>query len=93
MGWSVTLTTDRDVTESDMDKIVSELPQWMQGFGRAKQEWGYSLAADVRRDSPREVRCSGSCSISGKMAEGFCEAFARRLEHIGCKVVIGDMSV
>lgn len=94
MGWDVTLTTDRDVTPADMDKIVDELPQWMRGdWPKPKQQWGYSLAADLRLDSPRKVRCSGSCSISGKIAEGFCEAMARRLEHIGCKVVIGEMSV
>jgi hypothetical protein len=93
MGWDVTLTTDRDVTEADMDKIVTELPEGLRGHGGGKQTWGYSLAADVRLDTPREIRCSGSCTMSGHIAAGFCEAMARRLERMGCKVVIGEMSV
>jgi hypothetical protein len=93
MGWDIILTTNKDVTEKDVDRIVSKLPEWMLGPFGGKQDWGWSLACDVHLDSPRKIRCGGSCGISGQIAEGFCEAFARRLEHWGYKVKIGEMSV
>jgi hypothetical protein len=94
MGWDITLTTDKDVTEADMDEIVSGLPEWMRGPFYSKQSWGYSLSTDVRLESPRKVRCSGSCSISGKIAEEFCREFAQMLKRqVGGRVRVGKMSV
>ncbi len=46
MGWDIEITTDKSVSETLMDEIISELPPRLQGWG-GKQKWGWSLACDI----------------------------------------------
>ena len=106
MSWSIHVETDKDVSEADIDVIVAGMPDWMttKGHGAwfkgSKQQWGWSLAVDVHKpepngcSTPRSIWCGGSCSISGQVAERFCEEFARMIAaRLGCKATPTPMSV
>ena len=91
MGWNIDLKTDKPMTEAVVEEVIAELPASLSsGFG--KQEWGWSLAVDVRLRNPQELGLSGSYGMSGKIAEGAAEAFARRLEKRGFQVTCSEMS-
>lgn len=91
MGWNIDLQTDKPMTEMVIEEVIAELPASLQqGFG--KQQWGWSLAVDVRLNNPRELGLSGSYGISGKIAECAAKEFAHRLEMRGFKVMCGEMS-
>ncbi len=105
MGWSIYIKTDKQLTEKIIEEVIADLPASMRQGG-GKQRWGWSLAVDVTlknyiwladakgtvKDEPRELMLSGSFGQSGMIAEGFAEAFARRLEKRGFKVNVGKMS-
>lgn len=99
MSWSIYITATKKITESDIDKVVSELPtKFKDKFNGAmkgtKQSWGWSLAVDLRLNSYRRILCSGSCGISGCIAEEFCDHFSKELaKHLDCKVKVWKMSV
>lgn len=90
MGWSIDITTSKDVSENDIDEIINDLPDFLtQGFG--KQKWGWSLAVDLCLRSSREISLSGSYSMSGENSELFAEAFARRLGKRGIPCSVGRL--
>ena len=90
MGWNINITTEKDVSENDIEEIIADLPETLShGFG--KQQWGWSLAVDLRLRDAREIGLSGSYGMSGKIAEGFAEAFARRLEKRGIPCDVGSL--
>jgi len=100
MSWSIQISTDRGVTNSDIDAIVKELPDDLKRpFGGSKQSWGWSCAVDVSCigryvNDNRKISLSGSCSISGNVAEFFANEFARLIrKRLGCKTRIGKMHV
>ena len=60
----------------------------------SKQKWGWSLAVDVRMVDSKTIGCSGSCSMSGPIAEKFCKEFAKMLsDKLRCKVKVSKMRV
>lgn len=90
MSWGIDLDTDKDMTQELVDDICSQLPMWMRGLVGSKQEWGWSLAVDLRFSPPRRIALSGA-GFSRDISNGFSEAFARRLEQRGFQVTIGAM--
>jgi hypothetical protein len=100
MSWSITIGTDKDVTDEDIALVVFYLPSKFRdkcngAMRGSRQSWGWSLAVDVQAiQNPREVVCSGSCGISGNIAEEFCEEFAKLIsKHLNCIAKVGRMSV
>lgn len=93
MGWSIHIKTDKPITESVVESVIADLPASMReghGYG-GKQNWGWSLAVDVSIFKPQELLLSGSFGMSGQIAEGFAEAFARRLEKRKFNVTISPL--
>jgi len=99
MSWSIYIKTDKKMTESDIDKVVAELPDKFKdkcngAMKGSKQPWGWSLAVDVHLDNSKQIWCSGSCGISGYIAEEFCKYFAKALEkQLECKTAVGKMTI
>lgn len=90
MGWNIDIKTDRDISEADVEEIIARLPKRFKD-GAGRQSWGWSLAVDLRLRGPREIGLSGSFSMSGEIAEGFAEAFARRLEWRKIRTEVGEI--
>ena len=94
MSYSIDITFDKEITESELDEVLSGLPEWASPKWKGgKQFWGWSLASDVWLSSPRKVVCSGSCSISGDVAEKFSREVAKALRKTGRKVNKGKMRI
>jgi hypothetical protein len=98
MGWDVDIRTYKDVTEAVVDDIVQEIiasgdREMIGFFGGSKQEWGWSLGVDLSLVSPRKLHCSGSCSISGRYAERWCDDFILMLNERGIKAKLGKFGV
>ena len=102
MSWGIDISTDKDITEADIDAIVVEMPPWMKDkFGGrmkgTKQSWGWSLTVDVHAPSVwpnRRISCGGSCGISGNVAEPFCQEFARMIEkRLNCNAICSETRV
>jgi hypothetical protein len=91
MGWSIDIESDREISESEIDAIVRELPQPVLGVFPSRQAWGWSLGVDARL-SGNTLSLSGSYSMSGRIAELAAEAFARRLEKLGHTVTVGTFA-
>ena len=93
MGWNITIKTtgpDGPPNEAAIDYCIERLPKSF-AHGASRQRWGWSLAVDIRL-SGDSVELSGSYGMSGKIAEGFAEAFARQLEHAGFRAEVGPMT-
>lgn len=91
MGWDINITANKEIKSAVIDELIGDLPAGMR-CGMGKQTWGWCLAVDLTLEG-RVVRLSGSCSMSGEIAEGFAEAVARRLEKRGFVVTVSEMSV
>jgi len=91
MGWSIRIKTDKPMTEDVVESVINKLPASMR-CGGGKQVWGWSLVVDVSLDKANELRLSGSFGMSGAIAEGVAEAFARRLEKRRFKVNVGKLT-
>ena len=92
MGWNINLTLDKDVSEDIVDEICSSLPEDMRRPVGAKQEWGWSLAVDLRYRDSRLIGLSGSYGISGHIAQNWAERFADLLrKRTDCKIKISEM--
>lgn len=74
MGWTITLTLNKDISKDILRDLLSEMPkEFTKGFG--EQFWGWSLAVDVRllecRKNEIKIQLSGSYGMSGKIAIPF----------------------
>jgi len=101
MSWNIDIKSDESFSESQVDAVVATMPKWMTSklgvVDGSKQERGWSLAVDVQKPNAwlsKIILCSGSCSISGYIAEDFCKYFAKQLASLlGCRVVTGSMHI
>lgn len=63
MGWSYNIKASKPITETVVDKIISEFPDELNakvyGFMKVKQDWGWTCAVDV------SLNTDGSLNISG----------------------------
>ena len=90
MGWNIKIKTDKPITETLVDEIISELPKELR-FGPGKQSWGWSIAVDVNIRNQTELGLGGSYGMAAMVGSGVAEAFARRLEKRGFQVTCGAM--
>ncbi len=89
MGWNCNITLKEPITKEKFRGIIAQLPEKIKsGFG--EQEWGWSLAVDVRLRTPTEVGLSGSCGMSGDKAEPAMKAFVAALKKGGYGPEAGD---
>lgn len=79
MGYQCNLQLDKQITHSDVQKIVDELPNRYVGnyiyFG--EQNWGWPCVCDIKLPQSNVLSITGSYSISGM----YCEEFVSYLVH------------
>jgi hypothetical protein len=96
MGYSIYISTDREIALEDAEAIVADLPKELHGafpgWGIARAKWGWSAATDISLPEGNEWRISGSYSMSGNVARLMADALAMRLRLRGYTVNIGDMT-
>ena len=75
MGYSCCIRSNKEITETDIQKIVDNIPNKFKGIQfpvfSVKQPWGWSLYSDINLPKGNEVVITGSCSVSGDDAEAF----------------------
>ena len=90
MGYSCTIQSHKEITESEIQKIVDEIPNMLRGFqlpGVAiKQSWGWSLYADVKLPTENQLVISGSYSMSGNSSRLFINHFIDELKLRGHEI-------
>jgi hypothetical protein len=94
MGWRITLKADRPIVESDIQKIVDELPEDLQGHlgTPPKQYWGWPAATDILVPKQRELTIRGSYSQSGRKAKDMLSHVKGELKKLGYKIRLVDDS-
>ena len=96
MGWTIKIKSDRDITEKDIDGIVSILPTnlkgWAESMGaKIKQPWGWSVGVDIYNPKGKELTLHGSFSMSGNIAEESAKFISSELKKIGHKIRVGKI--
>lgn len=87
MGWSCTINSDQEITETEMDSILAMAPPELQSpLGLARQSWGWLMATDVYIKSPYSICIGGSWSISGEKAEPMRQFLRSQLKLRGHKI-------
>ena len=91
MGYSCHINSDREISESEIQTIVDNIPNTFKGFicslgADPKQSWGWSLACDIRLPTGKEVVVSGSYTASGSIAESFINHFVGELKKNGHEI-------
>lgn len=90
MGWNINIKTDKPLTREVVKEIIPTLPDSLKR-GCGEQEWGWSLAVDVRLRGANEVGLSGSYGASGYIAELAADCFASRLKAAGYGAEVGPI--
>ena len=94
MGYNINITLNKKITEEQIDEIVKALPEKFKGyFGGENQPSGWSCATDLTLRTSRKIGISGSCGMSGHIAQCFVWYLAYQLEHLDYKVRIGEWSI
>lgn len=91
MGWNISIKLEKPITEKKLETAICRLPRkFKRGFGR--QQWGWSLAVDLRFPEPTRVELSGSYGMSGRKAMPFAKAIGEQLTRIGARPTIGKIT-
>jgi len=86
MSWTLSLQTDPNVTEEDLDKIIGGLPNNLKGFfGGFKEEWGWSTIVDILLPKGSELTLSGAY-FSSEAAPMVVKHLKQELEELGYRV-------
>lgn len=92
MGWSATLTSNKNITHEEVETIVSNLPELlMLGGGTIKPVfcgWGWSAAADIDNPHGNTLNIGGSYRMSGGVAKTMAEYLKEHLEENGHEITI-----
>lgn len=91
MGWSITLNSNKEISEEEVDRIVEQLPGefLLGGFMEpSKQDWGWSTAIDISNPRGAILNLSGSYSMSGNIAEPMASYIKEKLEENGHSINI-----
>jgi len=87
MGWSIVLTSDREISPEEVEAILIENGEYKGFMGfKPRQNWGWSVAVDVSNPEGKRLRLGGSYGISGNIAESFADAMAAGLVKRGHKI-------
>lgn len=86
MGWSIKLTSDKEILESDIHEIVNSNEYAYKGhFLSSRQTWGWSTAVDVQNPCKNTLTVSGAY-FSIELAEPATEIIKKMLEDKGYKI-------
>ncbi len=82
MGWSVTLESNKRITESEIQKIIDNLPENMYfcGFEPSRQSWGWSCVNDVMLPEDNCISIGGAYGVSEDTRSDYIK---RKLEEYG----------
>lgn len=87
MGYSCTIKSTKEITESEVQSIVDVIPNIFKGFqpqgASIKQPWGWSLYSDLKLLTDGQVVISGSYSMSGGSSRLFINYFIDELKKLG----------
>ncbi len=93
MGWSATIISDKEITITEVEKIVKELPQNLVS-GILRQDivpfngWGWRAATDIILPRGNKLTISGSYTISGDKAEPMADFLKSKLEEYGHNISV-----
>lgn len=93
MGYSIDISSDKEITEAELDTIISNVPPELGRYfpGKEKQDWGWSLACDLWKPQGKKMRISGSYTVSGDKAEAMRDWLKQELKKNGHKVRCSKM--
>ena len=93
MGWMAHITSDKDITMSEVESIVKKLPDYLK-MGILKQDivpfngWGWSAATDINVPHNNTLTIGGAYGISGDKAEPMAEFLKKELEELGHEIKV-----
>ena len=94
MGWTATLTSNKEITLPEVESIVSKLPKDLIG-GLASiinnntvpfNRWGWSAATDINVPHNNTLTIGGAYGISGDKGEPMAEFLKKELEELGHEI-------
>ena len=94
MGWSGTLTSNKEITFDEVEKIVNGLPtdlvfEFVLEDGKPPfQGWGWVAATDIYSPAENTLSIGGCYGISGNMAETMANHLKEKLEENGHSIEI-----
>jgi hypothetical protein len=88
MSWMITIRTDKNIQEKDIDVIVSTLPKELSSLlgENSKQTWGWSCGVDIDNPKGNELPIGGA-SFSAHLSEPTVDYLKKALKKIGYKKV------
>lgn len=88
MGYSCHITSDKEITEAELDIICANVPEELKSFfpGCEKQSWGWSLACDIQKPQGNTMYFRGSYSISGEKIKPMRAWLKKELKKNGHKL-------
>ena len=100
MSWSINLTSDKDIEESQIDSIVAALPKHLKGYfggSNQRQEWGWSVCVDINKPGDifkGDKRCMyiSGAAFSGNVAHEMAIHLQNELAKVGHNIKIGEIS-
>lgn len=93
MGWSATITSNKEITIAEVEEIIKELPNNLV-MGLLNQDivpfngWGWSAATDINLPRGNKLRIGGSYGISGDKAEPMAYFLKEKLEKRGHNISV-----
>ena len=91
MGWTCSLKSEKEITISDIETILKDLPTkfWNpSGLFKPTEDcgWGWITCVDINKPDSTGFYISGSASMSGSMAEPVANYLKEKLEEMGHKI-------
>lgn len=93
MGWSATITSNREITIAEVEEIIKELPKNLV-VGLLNQDivpfngWGWSAATDINVPRGNNLCINGSYGISGDKAEQMADFLKEKLAERGHNITV-----
>jgi len=85
MGWDCDIIVDKDISEKDVDTIVSTLPEDLNSqWGTSKQSWGWSCGTDIYKPKENKLGIHGA-GFSEHLSEPMVDYLKRKLRELGYK--------
>ena len=91
MGWKITLKANRPIFNEDIQAVIDNLPEDLQGAGFPDQTWGWLAATDIYYPEGNELEIAGSYTQSGHKAELMAQTLKMGLEKLGYTIEVGAL--
>lgn len=92
LGWSIYIESDQSILEQNVDIIVKEIPEILNGPSEQmgikpkRTDGGWHSACDIFAPEDKTLRIGGSYGMSGHIAEQMAEHLKKELEKQGHKI-------